>query len=91
MIIHLPIFDKQTTCIDAVTLGPVIIVWAKEPSDTLIRHEKEHSRQFRADPFLFYPKYFYEMIRNKLNGMSWREAYLSISYEVEAREKSKEQ
>ena len=89
MIISLPFFNKQTTSIDAITLGCVIIVWVKDPSNQLISHENCHVSQFKKQPFTFHARYFYEMFRNKLKGMTWRDSYLNISYEIEARAASK--
>ena len=88
MILHLPLFNKQTTSIDGITLFFVIIIWVKNPSQRFINHELCHISQIKAQPFSFYPRYFYQMIRNRINGMSWREAYRNISYEVEARKAS---
>jgi hypothetical protein len=89
MIIHVPFFSKQTTSIDAITLGCVIIIWVKDPSNQLVLHEKEHVKQWLRQPFTFHARYFYEMFRNKLKGMTWRDSYLNISYEIEARAASK--
>ena len=86
--IHLPLFDKDFTNIDAITLGPVIFCWIKEPNDKLIRHEEAHVEQWKQQPLTFHARYFWEMFRNKLKGLTWRQSYLMISYEVQAREKS---
>lgn len=88
MLIHIPIFDKNTTSIDAITIGPVIFMWIKNPNKRILLHELCHIRQWKRQPFTFHIRYFYEMFRNKLNGMTWREAYLNISYEKEARQRS---
>ena len=86
MIIRIPLFNKKDTSIDAITLCFVIIVWVKDPSDRLIKHEKRHVEQWKERPFTFHVRYFYEMFSNKLKGMTWRAAYESISFENEARD-----
>jgi hypothetical protein len=85
MHISLSLFNKETTKIDGFVLCFLIITWTKNPSASFIRHEQQHVRQFFADPLLFHMKYFYQLFRNKLSGMSWYESYRNISYEIEAR------
>ncbi len=86
--IHLPLFNKDLTGIDALTLGPVILCWVTEPSGKLIKHEEAHVEQWKQQPFTFHVRYFLEMFRNKRKGLTWRESYRMISYEIQAREKS---
>jgi hypothetical protein len=86
--IHLPLFDKDFTGIDAITLGPAILCWVTKPSEKLIKHEQVHVEQWKRQPFTFHVRYFLELFRNKWKGLTWRESYLMISYEVQAREKS---
>jgi len=90
MFINIAIFDKGRVRIDAITIGPIVFCWVKDPSDILKAHENQHVRQFFADPLLFHMKYFYQLFRNKLSGMSWHESYRNISYEIEARAASKQ-
>jgi hypothetical protein len=86
MHISLSLFNKETTKIDGFVLCFLIITWTKNPSASFLRHESCHVSQFKKQPFSFYPYYFFELIRNKLSGMSWYEAYRAISFEVAARE-----
>jgi len=52
-----------------------------------VNHERIHYMQIKRDGVCrFYIQYAYEWLRNILKGMSPREAYRSISYEVEAYE-----
>lgn len=52
----------------------------------LRRHEMEHVKQYKRDGFFrFLLRYFYEYFINRFKGMSHYEAYLNISYEIEAR------
>jgi hypothetical protein len=68
----------------------LIITWTKNPSASFLAHERKHVEDWKADPFLFYPKYFFELFRNRWRGMSWYEAYRAISFEVAAREYAKQ-
>ena len=55
-------------------------------SERLLRHEKEHIRQQEEEGFFwFLIKYISEFLINYVRYFSFREAYLKISYEVEAR------
>jgi hypothetical protein len=89
MIIHLPLFDKKDTSFDAITLCFVIIVFVKNPSVKLLKHELTHSKQWKEDPFLFHFKYLLEFIVNLTACGNWMDAYRSISYEKEARGEAK--
>ena len=61
-----------------------------EASDRLRRHEKEHTKQYKRDGIAkFLLRYFYEYLKNRLQGMDHGKAYLNISYEIEAREAEK--
>jgi hypothetical protein len=88
MHINIPLFKPDTFSIDGVTLCFLIVTWIRNPSAKLLRHEQEHVKQWKASPFLFHFRYFSDMLRGVLLGMSWREAYLAIPYEVEARKAS---
>lgn len=72
----------------AITLGLVIVIFRDE-TETLVRHELVHVMQFKKDPLLFYPKYILEFVKNLWKYKDWMMAYHNISYEIEAREKSK--
>jgi hypothetical protein len=89
MIIHIPLFNKESTSIDAITICFCILVWIKNPSITLLKHEQCHVEQWKKQPFTYHLKYFSEMIANKKENNTWRQAYLDISYEKEAREYAK--
>ena len=85
MHISLSLFNKETTKIDGFVLCFLIITWTKNPSASFLAHERKHVEDWKADPFLFYPRYLYQLFRNKLSGMSWYESYRNISYEIDAR------
>lgn len=89
MIIELPLFEKKDVKMYAVTLCFVVIIWVKNPQRLLKEHELCHVEQWKNQPMTFHFRYFFEMFSNKSRGMSWGDSYRSISYEVEAREKSK--
>lgn len=89
MLINIPLFDKDKTSIDAITICFIIICWVKNPPEQLIKHENVHIKQWIKQPLTYHIRYFAAMFKNKLSGMSWREAYLAIPYEVEARNLSK--
>ena len=58
----------------------------EDVSDSLIRHEREHVKQYKRDGIIgFLSRYFYEYLRGRLSGMDHSEAYHNISYEKEAR------
>jgi hypothetical protein len=73
----------------AITLGPVIIIFRDE-TETLLRHEQTHVEQWKKDPLLFYPRYIIEFIKNLWKYRDWMKAYRAISYEVQARDRSKQ-
>lgn len=53
-------------------------------------HELTHIEQVRRDGALwFYSKYLYEYLRNLIKTKDTYQAYLDISYEVEARQKER--
>jgi len=85
MHISLSLFNKETTNIDGFVLCFLIITWTKNPSARFLAHESCHVSQFKKQPFSFYPRYLYQLFRNKLSGMSWYESYRNISYEIDAR------
>jgi hypothetical protein len=88
-IFHIPLLSKIIGVRPyGITLGPFIFIWGPL-TPKAIRHDQEHVRQWLSDPVLFYPKYLSELIRNRLSGKSWYDAYLAISYEKQAREAAK--
>jgi len=57
----------------------------------LLAHEIEHCRQYRKHgTWHFRARYLAAYFKNRLRGMSRREAYLNISFEIEAREIEKQ-
>ena len=86
MHISIPIFNAKSVSPDGITLGFVIITWTKQPSASFMSHEMQHVRQWKARPFTFHMRYFYELFTNKVKGMTWRTAYRNISFEKEARD-----
>lgn len=53
----------------------------------LLAHEIAHCRQYRAlGPWRFRFRYLSYYLRNLLQGMSRKEAYLNVPFEIEARE-----
>lgn len=51
----------------------------------LVVHELEHVMQWRSEGIVFLLRYVSQYIRFRLLGASHRAAYLSISYEIQAR------
>lgn len=52
-----------------------------------LAHESVHVMQIkRCGVFGFYSQYLWEFLMGMWCGLSWREAYLDISFEVEARD-----
>jgi hypothetical protein len=88
-VFHIPLLAKIIGVKPyGITLGPFIFIWGPL-TNKAVAHEQEHYRQFIRDPFGFYPKYLYELLRNVWNGKGWYDAYLAISYEKQAREAAK--
>jgi hypothetical protein len=71
--------------VDGIALYPFIFCAAKRPGVKIINHELIHILQIRRDGFVcFYFNYIKEYYLFRKKGLSHNEAYLSISYEVEA-------
>jgi hypothetical protein len=71
--------------VDGIVLYPFIFFSEVRPSVKTINHELIHIQQVRRDGFIrFYFNYLKEYSQFRLKGIPHREAYLSISYEVEA-------
>ena len=71
--------------VDGIVLYPFIFCSEKKPSVKIINHELIHILQVRRDGVIrFYFNYLKEYIQFRKNGFKHREAYLAISYEVEA-------
>ena len=85
MIINLGLFNKSLLPFDAITLFFAVVIFVKNPSQKLLKHELCHVEQWKEDPFLFHFKYLLQFIVNLTVHGSWMEAYKGISYEVEAR------
>jgi hypothetical protein len=70
-----------------VTIGSVISIRARAVDDErLLRHELVHVRQWRElGPVRFSVRYVGSYLRARLSGLSHRDAYLQIPFEVEAR------
>jgi hypothetical protein len=71
---------------DAITLGSLIIVRRAAADDPLLmRHEREHVRQWRElGVFGFLRRYLGAYLRGRARGYGHRGAYLRIPLEVEA-------
>lgn len=71
--------------VDGIVLYPFIFCAAKRPSVKTINHELIHILQVKRDGFIrFYFTYLKEYYQFRKKGLGHNEAYLSISYEVEA-------
>lgn len=71
-----------------VTIGHTIYyAKPKEQVPTwMIRHEMAHIEQYRRyGTVLFLILYFYEYLQNRKKGMNHNDAYMNISFEIEAR------
>lgn len=72
--------------IEAVTIGPLIFTRSASPSDRLVRHELVHVAQYRELWYLgFLPVYTWFWIVGLIKFRSFRNAYMSIPLEQEAR------
>jgi hypothetical protein len=71
---------------DAITLGSLIIVRrAAAGSESLLRHERVHVRQWREHGVVgFLRRYLGDYLRWRLRGYGHRAAYLRIGFEVES-------
>lgn len=71
--------------VDGIVLYPCMFFSEERPSVKIINHELIHIQQVRRDGLIrFYFTYLKEYSQFRLKGIPHREAYLSISYEVEA-------
>ncbi len=71
--------------INAIVVFPFVLYQDKNPTESIVRHEKIHLRQIKDDGVIkFYLKYFYEYFQGRRSGLSHNEAYRNISYEKEA-------
>lgn len=70
----------------AITLGRRVWISARARDvERLVRHELVHVRQMAEEGVLrFLWRYLRHYARNRWRGMSHRQAYLAIPYEVEA-------
>ena len=79
---------------DGMTLGRIVLLRGNRIDDRaskLIAHELVHVRQFaELGPLRFIGRYVGEYVRNLVRLRSHREAYASISLEVEARAEADE-
>ena len=77
--------------INAIVLfGTIYFAESEDQVDErLYQHELKHVEQQNNEGILFYFRYFYEYLKNRLKGMSHGKAYLLISYEIEARKAEK--
>ena len=77
----------KTLKVNAIVINKTIYfaMAADKVSDRLMRHEKEHVRQQEKEGFLFYPKYFWEYLKNLVKYKNHNKAYWYISYEIKAR------
>lgn len=71
--------------VDGIVLYPFMFFANERPSVRTVNHELIHILQVRRDGFIiFYFNYLKEYCENRLKGLKHSEAYLAISYEVEA-------
>ncbi len=77
---------------DAITVWKVISVRTASADDAhLMRHEREHLRQWRELGFVgFLSQYLGAYVRGRLKGFPHRAAYRLIPLEVEARQAADE-
>ena len=72
--------------VGAITLYPFIFYRMADAPETLRAHEFTHIKQIETLGFLrFYFLYTVEYLKGRYSGLPHREAYLNISFEVEAR------
>lgn len=71
--------------VDGIVLYPFMFFAETRPGIKTINHELIHIQQVRRDGLIrFYFNYLKEYSQFRMKGIPHREAYLSISYEVEA-------
>ena len=71
--------------VEGIVLYPYIVCSAKKPSVKTINHELIHILQVKRHGFFrFYFTYLKEYIQFRKSGFKHMEAYLAISFEVEA-------
>lgn len=76
--------------VEAIVLYPFIFCRSSSPSSRLITHELVHIEQIKRHGVLcFYWLYLKEYFHLRTKRMSHYEAYSSISFEKEAREREK--
>lgn len=74
--------------VDGIVIYPFVLFSSPNPDQILIKHELVHVEQIKNLGILrFYSTYFKEYIRNRLKGQTHHQAYISISYEIEAYDK----
>lgn len=81
------IFRWLPTDADAITFGRHVFFRETYPSERLVRHEAEHVKQYKEHGvvrFLFI--YLRDYVSGRLIGLSHRDAYRNIRFEVLARE-----
>ena len=62
-------------------------VTKEKVNDRWKRHEDKHKEQYKEDGIVkFLCKYLYEYLKCRIKGLNHNQAYLNISYEIEARE-----
>lgn len=78
--------------VEAITLYPFIFIrFSKDTTNLIVnriyKHEMIHVRQIRRVGFFnFYFDYIYEFFINLFKYRNWSQAYLNITYEIEAYE-----
>jgi hypothetical protein len=71
--------------VDGIVLYPFMFFSEERPSVKTINHELIHIQQVRRDGVIrFYFNYLKEYSQFRFRGITHREAYLSIRYEIEA-------
>lgn len=77
--------------INAIVLYPFVLYCDREPSRTILSHERIHFDQIRKEGVVkFYCRYLLEYIQGRRMGLNHDEAYRNISFEKEAYQKQDE-
>lgn len=86
-----PLLKLFPDWVDAVTIGQTIYCRGTNPSPRLLKHEVEHSKQYKEHGiigflFLYTIRFLEQLVVHK----NFKKAYLNIPFEIEARKAEKE-
>ena len=81
-----PLLKLFPSWVDAFTIGQTIYVRGSSISDRLLKHEAEHSKQYKEHGIIgFLFLYTIRFLEQLVIHNNFKKAYLNIPFEVEAR------